>query len=149
MDVQPPAPIKRRRSPRGLQGNASHLGPPGAPTPSQQSDAVKKQLLKYLRTHALLGENPSTAAAEALEETAAQQQQQDGGDLLGELIRTWDQTELASQYDEPAPLPAKATENVFTFLLQQQREKSQDPAGAASAGDTAERWRQLNSISAR
>ncbi|KAL8445633.1 hypothetical protein Emed_005503 [Eimeria media] len=158
---QQPQPLVRRRRSRQLQAGGIPVGPPSAgPPDSGRKGPLKKLLMAYLRRHALLGENPSTAAAEALQE-AEKAYSEVGGPLnpkdrgplqaakglLEELVSAWDRVETIADCDEQESLPKDATEYAYTLLLQKQQQQQQQQQ--VNAPDLASRWQQLTSIGTR
>ncbi|KAL8436533.1 hypothetical protein ACSSS7_001650 [Eimeria intestinalis] len=163
-----PQPLGRRRRSRQLQAGGIPVAPPSAgPSDLEEKRPLKELLMSYLRRHALLGESPSTAAAEALQE-AEKSYREAGGPLVLEdkgaeqvakgllegLVRAWDRVETTPDCDAQESLPKDATEYAYTLLLQQQQQQQQQQQRQqqhqqVDAPDLASRWRQLTSIGAR
>ncbi|KAL8454117.1 hypothetical protein Emag_001550 [Eimeria magna] len=160
---QQPQPLVRRRRFRQPQAAGIPLEPPSAGPPDSGGKAsLKKLLMAYLRRHALLGESPSTAAAEALQEAEKAYRevggafspedrgsQQAAKGFLEELVRAWDRVETTPDRDEQESLPKDATEYAYTLLLQEQQQQQQQQQHQITTPDLASRWRQLTGIGAR
>ncbi|OEH79485.1 hypothetical protein cyc_07123 [Cyclospora cayetanensis] len=149
-----PAPKQRKQ--RSCEEKLHEGNPEGLGLPAEGRH-LSQLLLAYFRTHALLGESPETAAAEAMQQ-AATQTVEGGGPLGAQWSRTSSATCLdelvavsrdaysSGNSEEPRRLPAKVADYVLSLLLQRQPQLSQAASPSAATDTAAVRWRRINNI---
>lgn len=135
--------------------------PPESNRRSCENKHLIRLLLAYLRAHALLGEVPETAAAEAHQQTLDFSKDDGGGPLglqlgqseealsLQRIVNSRKETTIMAASQTPDRLSAKTSEYVLKLLLLRRQPTQQEPSVAAEANACTERWKQLNSIDAK
>lgn len=154
--AMPTMRINRRR-----QRSSQREVPPESNQRSCEDEHLIRLLLAYLRAHALLGEAPETAAAEAHQQTLDFSKDDNGGPLglqlgqseealsLQRIVNSRKETTIMAASQTPDRLSARTSEYVLKLLFLRHQPTQQESSTAAAANAYTERWKQLNSIDAK